>query len=386
MRGLIINRNLFQHFKSDTSGNIAMMFAGCTFMLFGGLALAIDGSRAHNTRSSLADMADAASLAGAYVATTDRANREDVVKKTLDAHLLNLPDGQTLGTPVIRFNDGSQELTVEVSSVVSTTFGRVLGKNKLPITAQSVTSYAIEDVQPVSLALVVDVSGSMSWASDDGRVKIDSLKNATNIMFDAIENAAPRRDILLTKVRSGMTAYNTEIMPDYTVNMSYGWDHVKSEVRGLAAEGGTSSTDAFKAGYDMLRNDGNKPENLRQFIVFMTDGANNDVADNALTEAFCTQAKLDGIEIYSVAFEAPQEGRDMLLTCASSDDGGEKGKKCKAKSDKKDVGNGKKKGDEKECEAEKQKYYFDAENAVEFEAAFKKIGEEIGNLNTRIVR
>ncbi len=369
-----------------------MMFAGCSLMLLGGLALAVDGSRAYNTKSALSDMADAASLAGAYVAMTDKANREQVVKSALDEHSTNLPENQVIGQPSIIFNDAAQELTVRLSSDVSTTFGKVLGKDKFIVESESVTSYAIEDVQPVSLALVVDVSGSMSWASEDGQIKIDSLRDAANIMFDAIENAAPRRDILLTKVRSGMTAYNTEIRPEYTVNMAYGWDHVRSEVGRLFAEGGTSSTDAFAAGYNMLRDDPHKPENLRQFIVFMTDGANNDLADNGLTEALCTQAKLDEIEIYSVAFEAPAEGKQMLLTCASADDGTKKNEKCETDEDDDDRdgrdddaadddGDGRKK-----CEKDKRKYYFDAENAKEFEAAFKKIGEEIGNLNTRIIR
>jgi len=31
-------------------------------------------------------------------------------------------------------------------------------------------------------------------------------------------------------------------------------------------------------------------------------------------------------------------------------------------------------------------FYFDAQNAIELEAAFRQIGEEIGNFETRIIR
>ena len=64
---------------------------------------------------------------------------------------------------------------------------------------------------------------------------------------------------------------------------------------------------------------------LNRFMIFMTDGDNNYSSDDTETKALCDQYKADGIEIYSVAFEAPsgrpgsagilRDRRGALLRC-----------------------------------------------------------------------
>ena len=96
----------------------------------------------------------------------------------------------------------------------------------------------------------------------------------------------------------------------------------------------------------------------------MTDGENDDLAENANTILLCDQAKAQGILVFSIAFEAPQEGQDLLRACASGNTA--------------PVAN--------DTATDEQQFYFDAQNAHELEAAFRQIGEEIGRFEPRIIR
>lgn len=364
-------RALFKSFCKDQGGNVAMIFAMLTTVFLGGIALAVDMSRAMNLRSQLNDIADAAALAGAYVASTDKRGRKQAVKSAIEFHLTNLGADVQLKKPKIDFNDQTEEVTVTLVSNQKSKFANILGFKKLKPVGASVASYAINDVTPVSMAFVLDVSGSMGWTSKSGGIKIDLLKQSVTTLFDALEDAAPSPDVLKNKIRTGMTAYNSAIVPAHTVQMSYGWTDVEREVASLLAGGGTNSTMAFDESYKLINNDTPKPADLKEFIIFMTDGSNNDPAESTKTIALCDAAKSQGILIYSIAFEAPKDGKELLQECASSNGA---------------TGHNGDDDDDDDDNKKKDKYYFNAKNGKQLKAAFKKIGEDIGKLDTRIVR
>ena len=233
-----------------------MIFGVLTLVFFGGIALAIDMSRAMQLRSQLNDIADAAALAGAYVATTERnRDRKQVVREAIEFHIANLDSDVKLRRPLISFDDVTEEVTVTLRSKQDAKFASHLGVKKLKPVGTNVASYALDDVVPVSMAFVLDISGSMGWTSKSGGIKIDILKQSVTTLFDAIEDTAPRVDILQTKMRTGMTAYNSAIVPAHTVRMANGWSHIEYEVAGLMAGGGTNSTQAFNKSYKLLDND-----------------------------------------------------------------------------------------------------------------------------------
>ena len=86
--------------------------------------------------------------------------------------------------------------------------------------------------------------------------------------------------------------------------------------------------------------------------------------------------KRQGIEIFSIAFEAPQKGQDLLRACASgintaNNVGEDQGSIPPASP---------------VAGTQAQQYYFDAQNGDELVAAFRQIGREIGRFDLRIVR
>ena len=367
-------KKLLVDFKNNQQGNIAMMFGITLVMLVGSLAVALDLSKAYQLRSSLTDIADAAALAGAYVATTDGENREAVVQKIIDFHLAELPSNINNLTPSITFDDATSELTVTLNGQVEASFASLIGFSKLDVTGQSATTYTQNDISPISMAFVLDVSGSMNRSSSSGGSKLNALKNAVSSMFDVIEDTAPRKDILNQKMRTGMTAFNIALVDAHTVPMEFGSLGVENRVASLNAGGDTNTTPAFALALNMLENDTPKPGNLAEYIILMTDGKNDFEVDNGNTLDLCDQAKAQGITVYSIAFEAPQVGQDLLRGCASGEvdfSGSETGLENLS---------------DTSLENHTNQFYFDAQNAIELEAAFRQIGEDIGNFETRIIR
>ena len=133
-------------------------------------------------------------------------------------------------------------------------------------------------------------------------------------------------------------------------------------MQGLTANGGTASTSAVSAASGWLRGNSEQAHhqqqevhegedfNLHRFMIFMTDGDNNHRSDDTHTKRKCDQAKDDGVEVFTVAFEAPRRGRELLEYCATSED-----------------------------------HYFDADNSADFLAAFEEIGDRIESALLRIV-
>jgi len=131
---------------------------------------------------------------------------------------------------------------------------------------------------------------------------------------------------LAKALRTGMSAYNTELVN--RLDMDYGWDGLEDAVDDLIADGGTNSVPALQNSYDQLladrvfrKNQGEDISNLIEYVIFMTDGDNNMPEWDDESAAICEAMKNDGIELFSVAFDAPEKGEALLLDCASSNAG-----------------------------------------------------------------
>jgi len=399
-------------FIRNTQGNFAIMGA----VAFGVIALAtavtIEISSMQSLQTELQDTVDAAALTAAIAANKKNINGESIdrlaaAQANLKVHMQNFDSSVTLGEPIIKFDDVTQEVTIELPAKKHSFFSGLLNQKQSQVRASSSASYEVSDINPVSLAFVVDVSGSMGWCPSqedqndtcpaDEQPRINTLQNAVGVLFDEIEGGNANINDLRDKVRTGIWTYRST--EGSFRDMANGWGHVEQFVNGLTAQGGTHSTDAFKSALDALTAEAEliKDPNHKRFIVFMTDGANNDVDSTLDTEAFCLNAKEQGINIYSVAFAAPIEGENLLLQCASPNDDEEISdpgefdydyeerkidQKCDYYTDPSDgQSNGR-----KQCEKNKADNYFDADNEEEFRAAFAQIGAELGEIKTRLTR
>ncbi|ANL67263.1 Tad-like/von Willebrand factor A domain-containing protein [Rhizobium phaseoli] len=191
--------------------------------------------------------------------------------------------------------------------------------------------------------------------------KIEALKMAAGNLFGQLSSADPNAQY----VRTGAVSYD---IVQYTPSaLAWGTSGVSTHVNALQAGGGTNSSGAMSTAYSSLTAKnaaGNDAEDSahklktgqtpKKYIVFMTDGDNNDDSSggrsyDTLTKATCDTAKSKGIEIYTIAFMAPEGGQALLHYCASDDS-----------------------------------HYFQAEKMEDLLAAFKAIGAKASSQLTRL--
>lgn len=338
-------------FIKNTDGNVAMMFGVLSVLLIMVAGIAIDGSRLFALRSNVQNIADSAALAGAHAADIEQDGRWRAVKQTIDFHVNALGGDVELENFNINFDDATESLTVQVDARQDLFFSSFFGPDFGGVSGQSSTSYALENLRPLSIAMVLDVSGSMKEITSRGTTRLDVVKEASVELFDAIKEGAPRPRQVRNLIRTNLNVYNNEHLRAFTIPPTQGWDDVLAQIQTLQAGGGTASEDAVRAAFNALRHDQDEPENNQRFMVFMTDGNNNQAVSDTETIRLCDLAKADDITVFTVAFEAPANGQALLENCASQPS---------------------------------ENHYFDANNAAQFRAAFDQIGAAIASLNTRI--
>ena len=346
----------------DKNGNFAMMAALTVPVLFMAGSLAIDTTNAFSMKIRLQNAADSATLA-----TVTRLSQEKD---------LSIADAKVFAAQFLRgqieedfsaFADMSIDPTVTITPIddngrtiwrvaialggthTLTPMARLLGQDSLSVNVISKSESAAESQGAFSMALVLDRSGSMDW-NLDGQKKINVLKTAVGGLLDQFETADPTRKY----VRLGASSYHSYM----SGKQIFDWNlkKVRNFVNALPASGGTNSTDAFKWGYtnvtDANEVNQHKAKNgliPQKFVVFMTDGDNNYSSADTSTKKLCDDAKADGVMVYTVAFAAPERGKQLLSYCASSSE-----------------------------------HFFDAKSSADLISAFKNIGIQASKVASRL--
>jgi len=389
-----------KRFIQNEDGNFGIVFVLAAGIVMTTLGMAVDINRMHTTNRDLQSIVDGAALAGALKAEMSDAERIAAVEQAiLENAGERYPD--ILNGVEIIFDDQADTISVRVMHEEDFIFGAFLNPERAEVSPIATVSYATEDLVPLTIVFALDTSGSMSSTAGSGQVKMDVLKDATSILFEELEANTRNPALLDNSLRTGMSAYNTALVD--TQPIDWGYDHLEAAVDALVANGGTNSTPALQHSYDRLLDDrafrqaqsaSFKLNDLREYVLFMTDGDNNQPVFDEDSQALCETMRGDGVEIYSVAFSAPDKGRLLLLDCASWNED-----KADVRGDRGNDGNDNKCGNngaqgkgkaighckDRDMEEDKSDYYFDAENADDFRAAFARIGREISPSNIRLV-
>ena len=306
---------LLRKYTRDQDGGFALFFAIGLTMILVLVGAAYEYSGINSAQVKLQNSLDTAALAGASTIRSNKKRAKKTAKKILKENIALIDDISLKGKPKVSINNKTQEITVSAKVNYQTVFGGILGMNEVVIKARSTSGFAIETMNPFSVFLVLDVSGSMSWLSSDGKVKIESLKKAVDDMYYTLYSTSENPSLLTSTIRTGFSSYNTALGD--VVAMNTGYSATTNDVNKLVAAGGTNSTPGFQYAYDQIKAEMAAENKLAAYLVFMTDGDNNNAAWDVSTIALCDQAKLDKITIFTVAFEAPAKGKALLRTCAT---------------------------------------------------------------------
>ncbi len=397
---------LLKKYLKDTSGQFAIMFSVASTMLIMGMVVAVDYTNLVKTRAKITAIADAAALAGATAADLSEAERRKVVKDFIEANGSSFLPATLSGEPSIEFDDTNEEVRVRIDTQTPLFLGRAIGKEKMAVGSGSTVSYLLKEVDPITIAFALDVSGSMGNVTSDNRIKIEALKVSISDLFTEIESEIDDPQLLRDALRTGMTTYNTAMVDEEA--MDWGWTHLNVSVDAMAAGGGTNSVPALSNAYQQILDDRLIRKSLdpslnvatiRESVVFMTDGDNNQPVWDDDSIQICQNMRADGIEIYSVGFAAPDKGTVMLIDCASWDDetkdkdsnrpnGNSDSTGClranvNAMHNGQGNNNGQGNGPCKDLNG-KDSHFFDADDAAAFRQAFRDIGAAILNHDIRI--
>ena len=369
--------DLLNKLSHDRSANFGMMTAILMPVLIGSAGLAIDFSSMLLSKQNLQNYSDGAALAassaladGDITETEAKVLASDYFKGQMAGEGVNATPSVSVAT--VAGPNNSKTFTVDVSythTLALSPLMSVFNKKTVSIPVSSRSTSARGASNSLSMFLVLDRSGSMQTSTTtiksasvacryyympntstvkDGGTKtpcyyqrIEALKLASDTLFDTFATADPN----VTLIRTGAVSYNSAKQAETA--LAWGWSASDAYIDKLTPTGGTSSSDAFKVALDALASGTEDTEHKKKngltpnkAIVFMTDGENSSSSDDTNTLKHCATAKSKGITVYTVAFSASDQGKNLLSKCATS-----------------------------------AATFFYADNAAELTAAFKTIGQ-----------
>ncbi|MBV2187016.1 MAG: VWA domain-containing protein [Rhizobium sp.] len=390
----------FRGFMADRGGNFGTMTAIMLPVLLAGVGVAMDLAKLVQVRSALQDAADSAALSAASALAGKGISDEEAIEQAKKFMAAQFKNTNQNGALPIEGDQQDEDLadtalasvhrtagasgatnTYEVTvtgqyDVPMNAFTRLLGYEKVRIGVESTAESTTESKNALSMYLVLDRSGSMaentstvneaqptkvetykcgySWCSrtvTNYVLKIDALKIAVADLVEQLKTADPEQKY----VRTAAISYNSSSQSPTT--FEWGTTKVTDYVKALSATGGTDSSNAVKTAYQKVTAASevsahiakNGQKDPGKFIVFMTDGDNNQTIADTSTKTWCDSAKAADVEIFTVAFMAPWRGQQLLKYCATD-----------------------------------TSHYYDANDAAQLVAAFKEIGEKASMAATRL--
>lgn len=381
---------LVSRFLRDRAGNFAMVTAVVIPVILAAGGIAIDLTKTVLAKAELQDASDAAVLAAAAAMANDGKTAEQAKRIAAELFAMQMSGTSAIvkegdasiidAKPVINITETStggtgKTFKVEIDAsytVKYTVFTKLLGHTTGTLKSSSVAESANESKSALSMYFVLDKSGSMgeltnsttSYACPTKKnpnktctknlTRIESLKLATASLLTQLDTADPSA----TFVRTGGVSYNSAAQP--ATNLAWGTTGVLNYVNALAAEGNTNSAPAFTIAYNALMDaaeakahkekagNGQVPS---KYIVFMTDGDNNQSNADKVTLEYCEYARTKKIEVYTIAFMAPSRGQALLSACATTPN-----------------------------------HYFLAESTADLLAAFKTIGQQTSQIIARVTK
>jgi Flp pilus assembly protein TadG len=356
---------------SDKSGNFAMISAVMVPVLFAAGSLAIDYNGAAMETRQLQGATDSAALAAAaaLVATSPSttAAAQSLATDYVTGQMANylsttkMADlkANTTASATLSTDGGTKTYKVTVNARYAYSLSGLapfLGKNSVTIAAASQSSSQSESKNAMSMFLVLDRSGSMSWVTDTIKStttkcqnytddnwskypnlaatkpcyvnKSGALKAAAASLFDTLDNAEAA-DPSNTLIRTGAISFNDSAQTPQA--LAWGTTTSRTYITALPdyPTGGTDMTTPMDKAYSALQASSEATAQTQKgnntfskFIVLMTDGENTGNSSSwnrsldTKTLATCSSARSAGITIYTVAFMAPSNGQSLLKSCA----------------------------------------------------------------------
>lgn len=370
---------------NDRQGNFAMMTAIALPLLMGVAGAGLEFTKAIQVKSDLQNAADGGTLAAATMFRESEGEKSDEQLKAQAAIFIggqsfarNLTELEKKAldsniNSVATRSDTAKGTSFKISTTVSyqMPLNPLLGfiwEKSMTLSATSTSESSFNNGAPLSMYLVLDRSGSMSfktntvnksksscqnftqanWSNKPSDLaptspcyvaKITSLKTAVSYLVTTLNAADPTYKAYgspgSTLIRTGAIAYNDRSFAGQDIDWGTRKANAYVQAIPLVPEGGTDADAALTTAFNALKSTNTKEADehkkngnlsFNRYIVLMTDGEMTGDSSSwspsvdAAVRATCTKAKADDIKIFTVAFMAPVKGKLLLQACATSAD------------------------------------------------------------------
>lgn len=214
-------------FLSDRRGNVVILFAFMTTVLFLFVGGAVDYSRWNAVRADMVESMDAASLAVAQLAANDESMTEADLKeygKHFFEENFNYENHLKPGWDINFDLADNAVISTCITGDVDTYLLGVAGIDSLSI--DDCVEITKKGSGRVELALVLDVTGSMGWTiSGDTKNKIEHLKDAVEELLQVMYGDKTTS----SNIKIGVVPFNAYVNPGAASTWSDAWSDMNAD-------------------------------------------------------------------------------------------------------------------------------------------------------------
>lgn len=222
---------MFRDFLRSDRAAVAPIFAVCSLVIFGAVAVAVDYSRAASSRSEMQAALDSTAIMLAKEA--DNLSEAQLKERAQQYFLASFksPEAKNVTVvPKVTKVAGVNKVSVEGTGSVNTSIFNIFGRSAVDIRATSEVTWGMRRLE---LALALDNTGSMLESG-----KLDALKTATNSLLDTLEKASKKKDDIRVSIIPFTTFVNVDPKNKNAKWIDFaGWSAVES----IGVEAGLSS-------------------------------------------------------------------------------------------------------------------------------------------------
>ncbi|KPA99952.1 vWA domain-containing protein [Ahrensia marina] len=198
------------HFRANTEGQFAIMFAitAVALTLSGGLA--VDGARLYSAKSKLDNAIDAAVLATTRDITSGKISKDDA-KEAIGNFLYSNIDPASFSNGEVKIDNigidhDTKTVKLDAHVMLPMTLTAVAGYQTLKVSSTSAARYNDDKIE---IAMALDVTGSMGSVINKatGETRMEALVDAASA---AIQTLIPNKEAG-ERVRIGLVPYSSSV-------------------------------------------------------------------------------------------------------------------------------------------------------------------------------
>ncbi len=213
-------------FGGDTRGNFAVLFSMATVPIMGFAGLAIEFTRYSMVNENLTNALDASGLAisqratalGYEINSLSDSQKDELKQYGVDFFYANFSTSAGIAELEVDFTFSTTTVKPTAVGYMNTSLMGLLGVDSFDLSTD--TEITLQGAGKLELALVLDVTGSMS-SSSGGGTRMSVLKEAVDDMLDTLYGTDP--DAVNDQVKVAVVPFNTVVNTGGLTNMDNSW-------------------------------------------------------------------------------------------------------------------------------------------------------------------